>query len=298
MKKTSSPSAITDKDRLGLTLFLAAALHGILILGLSFKAITTHSKPPLAMLNVLLVQTSSNSAPKEAKYIAQTNELASGHSNHSGHPGQPFFSPSLKHSNGVTPIPLTKSRLQRTNKPKRHYNVLTSKRSDTHLPSKTRQRLTHKTQQENTQHNLHLQLQQAKLTAEIRREINNYNHRPRRLYLDTVNAKTSVEASYLAHWVQQVERVGNLNYPNKVIQRQLHGRLILNVLISASGQVLKVHVAQSSGSRILDDAAKHIVRLAAPFKPFPPALGKRYTQLMITRTWIFQNKHVKTTAGS
>lgn len=298
MKNPSSPSAITDKDRLGLTLFLAATLHGILILGLSFKAITAHPKPPSAMLNVLLVQTSSKKAPKKAKYIAQANELASGHSDHSGHPAQPFFSPTLKPNSGITPVPLTNLNDQQKNKAKRQYNVLTSKQSGSHIASKTHKRSTHKTRQTNTQHNLHLHLQQARLTAEIRREINDYNHRPRRLYLDTVNAKTSVEASYLAHWVHRVERVGNLNYPNKAIQKQLHGRLILNVLISASGQVLQVHVAQSSGSRILDDAAKHIVRLAAPFPAFPPALGKRYTQLMITRTWIFQNRHVRTTPGN
>ena len=44
-----------------------------------------------------------------------------------------------------------------------------------------------------------------------------------------------------------------------------------------------------SGHKILDDAAVRIVRLAAPFAPFPPEILKEVDVLDITRTWQFRN---------
>jgi protein TonB len=38
---------------------------------------------------------------------------------------------------------------------------------------------------------------------------------------------------------------------------------------------------------VLDDAAISIVRLSAPFAPFPPDIAKDTDILSITRTWSF-----------
>lgn len=295
MSTHTPPAPITDKDRLGLTLFLAVALHGILILGVSFKALSESIKRTPPTLNVLLVQTSSDKAPKQANYIAQANQLASGNSDRTGHPGSPFFALNPNPSDGVAPIPQA-ALIPQTRSERKRTDALASTNSDYTLPPAARKR--GDTQAETLpqdQRLLQLQLQQARLTAEIRRETDDYNKRPRRLFLDTVNAKTAVEAGYLAHWVQRVERVGNLNYPDAAVRDRLHGRLILNVLLSHSGRVLSVTVARSSGSAVLDDAAQRIVRLASPFPPFPKAMRKQYDQIMITRTWIFQSGHLHTT---
>lgn len=294
MKNTTPPAPITDKDRLGLTLFLAVVVHGILILGLTFKALSEHLEQPSPTLNVLLVQTAADKAPKEANYIAQANQLASGNSDRTGHPGRPFFALNPNPTDGVAPIPQVASTPQASAE-HRHRDVLTSDHSDYSLPPKARTQGPQTQADPQDQHLLQLQLEQARLTAEIRRETTDYNRRPRRLFLDTVNAKTAVEAGYLAHWVQRVERVGNLNYPDTAIRDRLQGRLILNVLISHTGHIIKIIVARSSGSTVLDDAAKRIVRLASPFPPFPAAMRKQYDQLMITRTWIFQSGQLRTT---
>ena len=122
-----------------------------------------------------------------------------------------------------------------------------------------------------------------------------YSSRPRERY---ISARTQAfrDAAYLESWRNKVERIGNLNYPHEAQQRHLHGRLILNVLINHDGRVMRVDVAQSSGSAVLDDAAKRIVQLASPFPPFPKAMRKQYDQLMITRTWIFEADNTLRTA--
>ena len=51
--------------------------------------------------------------------------------------------------------------------------------------------------------------------------------------------------------------------------------------------VEQIRVVRSSGHRLLDDAAVRIVRLSAPFAPFPPEIRKNVDVLDITRTWQF-----------
>lgn len=108
------------------------------------------------------------------------------------------------------------------------------------------------------------------------------------LYLDALSARSAVEAAYLEAWVRKVERVGNLNYPDEARRRRLTGSLVLSVLLDREGRVLEMELAASSGERVLDDAARRIVELAAPFAPFPPELRREHDRIMITRTWVFK----------
>ncbi len=62
---------------------------------------------------------------------------------------------------------------------------------------------------------------------------------------------------------------------------------MVTVAIKADGTVEAIDVNRPSGHKVLDDAAKHIVRLAAPFAAFPPDIAKDVDILHITRTWTF-----------
>ncbi|POZ63259.1 energy transducer TonB [Chromobacterium alticapitis] len=94
-------------------------------------------------------------------------------------------------------------------------------------------------------------------------------------------------ARYQADWQLKVERIGNLNYPEEARRRDLHGSVTLDVTIAADGSLRSMRVSRSSGSPILDQAAQHIVELAAPFAPFPPALAKSNSTLRINRKFVF-----------
>jgi protein TonB len=61
--------------------------------------------------------------------------------------------------------------------------------------------------------------------------------------------------------------------------------------VRADGSVESIRVARSSGQKILDDAAVRIVRLAAPFAPFPAEIRQQVDVLDITRTWVFERNN-------
>jgi periplasmic protein TonB len=62
---------------------------------------------------------------------------------------------------------------------------------------------------------------------------------------------------------------------------------VLTVAIRRDGSVQKVEIIQSSGEAVLDDAARQIIEIAAPFDVTPEVKGERYDVLYITRTWQF-----------
>jgi protein TonB len=62
--------------------------------------------------------------------------------------------------------------------------------------------------------------------------------------------------------------------------------------------VEEVRILESSGEAVLDDAAQQIVRLAAPFAPFPTEIRKEADRLEIIRTWRFEMTGFSTAAGA
>ena len=113
---------------------------------------------------------------------------------------------------------------------------------------------------------------------------------PRVRRVDAALPQTSEDAYYLAAWRREVERVGNLNYPEAARARKLYGSLRLLVAIAADGSLRDVRVLESSGHAVLDAAALNIVRLAAPYAPLPPAMRRDADVLEIVRTWQFQKR--------
>lgn len=58
------------------------------------------------------------------------------------------------------------------------------------------------------------------------------------------------------------------------------------VTVKRDGTIIDLVVVESSGRAELDEAAKRIVRLAAPFAPFTGDMAE-FDQVEITRTWRF-----------
>jgi protein TonB len=125
----------------------------------------------------------------------------------------------------------------------------------------------------------------ARLEAEIARDIDEYNQRPKRKFLGA-RVEEYRFAQYVEDWRQKVERIGNLNYP-EAARGKLYGNLVLTVAIKSDGELERVEVNRSSGHRLLDEAAQRIVRLAAPYAAFPDAVRRDTDIIEITRTWTF-----------
>jgi periplasmic protein TonB len=125
----------------------------------------------------------------------------------------------------------------------------------------------------------------ARMEAQIARQIDEYNKRPRKTFIG-VRAAEVRYALYVEDWRQKIERIGNLNYPESA-RGKIYGSLRLTVSINSDGTLAAMDLEQSSGYKILDAAAQQIVRLAAPYAKFPPDIRKETDILVITRTWHF-----------
>ncbi len=112
-------------------------------------------------------------------------------------------------------------------------------------------------------------------------------------YLDSLAARSAPEAAYLQAWINKVERLGNVNYPDEARRRGLSGTLVLSVRLNPEGELINIEVARSSGEPVLDQAAIRIVELAAPYAPFTEAMREEYDELVITRTWAFRRDQIE-----
>jgi protein TonB len=128
-------------------------------------------------------------------------------------------------------------------------------------------------------------LKMASMQAQISRQIEEYNRRPRRTSIGS-RAQEYRFAQYVEDWRLKVERIGNLNYPDSARGR-LYGNLVLSVSIRADGSLEAVEVDRSSGYPILDRAAERIVKMASPYASFPASILRDTDILTITRTWTF-----------
>lgn len=103
-------------------------------------------------------------------------------------------------------------------------------------------------------------------------------------------ATNTEEEYYLKAWLKKVQEIGQLNYPQEAVEKKLYGKLRLYVSLKPDGSVEETRVLRSSGHEVLDEAAIHIVELAAPFSPFPNSMRESYDFLEIVREWEFRRE--------
>lgn len=141
----------------------------------------------------------------------------------------------------------------------------------------------------------------ARLESEISRDYDAYQRKPKKNHVGA-RAKSVPEALYVDAWREKIERVGTLNYPQDGQGRKLYGQLRLVVELRSDGSLEEARVDKSSGNTRLDEAALRILKLAAPFGPFPPAIlddsgGHRADRLVIVRTWTFSREQADVSLG-
>lgn len=136
----------------------------------------------------------------------------------------------------------------------------------------------------------------ARLEAQIAKEQENYQKRPKRKSIGA-RAQEYRFAAYVESWRQKVEKIGNLNYPEAAREQKIYGQLQMTVYIKSDGHLEKIEIRRSSGFPVLDEAAKRIVELGAPYAMFPDDIRKEVDILDITRTWTFTKEDSLTSRG-
>ncbi len=291
MTVRSAPTSITAIDRLGLTLFLAVALHMIFILGISFdlELLRTPEESPLPTMEITLVHSRSEEAPDEADYLAQANQRGGGNTPEKVRPSSQNFNPLPIPKQGDAPLTQQAASPRSQQEPLPTMQMMTAEQAERTIPELEEEMEKPSRPEPVTAARLMESSQElASLDAEIRQLKETLAKLPREKHLNA-NTREYKYAAYMDAWRAKVERIGNLNYPDEAKKRQLYGRLLLDVVINADGSVRRIDLLRSSGHKILDDAAIRIVTLAAPFAPFPEHIRKDFDVLHITRTWVFEN---------
>ncbi|HEY8355012.1 MAG TPA: energy transducer TonB [Methylophilaceae bacterium] len=296
-----------------MTLIGSAVLHAALILLIKFEMPDLQRfKDNMPALEIILVNTKTKSAPEKADALAQANLDRGGNTDEnrrakSALPVQPVKPDNTRIRPVEVPAQTSKQadvdaaaerQMQRVAELERQAQALLTqaksrqvvqseplKQEDSPQPERNRNR--EATSQTLDRAALAAAIaDMARLEAQIAKQQEEYQTRPRRKF---IGARTQEYrfATYIEAWRQKVERVGNLNYPEAAREQKIYGQLRMTVSIKADGSIEKVEINQSSGHRILDDAALRIVELAAPFAPFPEDIRRDTDILSITRTWTF-----------
>ncbi len=276
------PPRISDGDRLGMTFFLAACLHGILILGITFSMAPRANENPPA-LDIILVQTSSPAETEDADFLAQVTQQGGGDSEENIRPQDLFTAPNLTDNPGLA-LQTADKQVNRQQRQEQQ-QLLVARKSEQRINNDRDIEFEDQEQQLN-QDNAAEAAHAARMAQEINSRIETAASSGKAKYLNS-STREFAPARYMRHWINRVERIGNLNYPDQARREQLSGTLILNVVIDAEGQLLRTDLRRSSGHRVLDDAARRIVSLASPFEPFPEKLKSETDIIHITRSWEF-----------
>ncbi|WP_332671022.1 TonB family protein [Aromatoleum sp.] len=239
-------------------------------------------------LEVVLVNARHARAPEKAEVLAQSNLDGGGNSEHKVRPKSPL-PPQDTRRDGDALVEARKRAETPPPEPVRR-NVLTAPKADTKIATAPSQPDPAPAEPERPTSGLDLldsAVAIARMETEINRKLEEYATRPRKKFIGA-RAKEYRFAQYVEDWRQKIERVGTLNYP-EAARGKLYGSLLLLVAIRADGSIERVAVQRSSGETVLDDAAKRIVELAAPFAPFPSDIRRDTDILEIARTWTFTN---------
>jgi protein TonB len=278
---------VTPVDRLSFTVFLAVAVHAALLLGVTFtfadKAPSTHT------MEVTLAQHMSQDQPDKADFMAQFNQVGSGTLEDKAL----LTSPSEVEFHD-TVIRETSPQAQSPSAPAARLNQQTvvtttakvDRQATTDDPSPdTLEKVSPNPNQKTL---LQRSLEIASLEARLDAQRQIYAKRPRVKRLTSLSTAASADAYYLNSWRRKIEKIGNVNYPSAARRDKLYGSLRLLVAILPDGSLKEVVLLESSGHAVLDDAAINIVRLAAPYAPFPDDLRGSTDVLEIIRTWQFR----------
>lgn len=281
-------------DRLPAMLFLAALIHGVLIMGIAFNPALSDTYTDAISLEVTIVADPDQDIdrPDEASYLAQASQEGGGNTTEQVRPSatpesqSPIDNPGLE--DGLAFVDET-----------RHDRVAdellaSTREQELKLPQDPRRdpspdASTARALERGSDATL-------PLPQEDRATLLMHDDNPRQLVISADTRESNV-AGYLDNWKRRIEAVGAEYFPELGELDGLTGSPTLEVSISASGELADVIIRKSSGSAILDQAALDILRRASPFDPFPKEIQSEYDSLRFAYKWLFAEELMPRTAS-
>ncbi len=110
----------------------------------------------------------------------------------------------------------------------------------------------------------------ASIEAQYLQRQQNFSRQQKIKTIDGIQAKQDVSAAYMEKFREKVEFYGNRYYPEAAKQQQLRGEVRLMVILNSNGGIRAIRLIESSGSSLLDEAAKTSVRKLHPLVSLMP----------------------------
>ncbi len=287
----SQAVAVNDYDRFSFAIFMAALVHLLIIFGIGFSL--PEKQNSATTLDVTLAQSHEQKAPDEADFLAQSNQLGSGtlqeRAQMTTNEQADYAAEEIQHTQRLQQMasaPITR--------PQDNHSI-TSTLSDLEVHSRQLDKLQAlELPDGQTKSFWERSLAIASLQAKLDNQQQTLSKKPRTRRLTASSTRQSTDALYMNQWLREIEAIGNLNYPSEAKRKNINGSLRLMVALRADGTIHELKVLESSGHKVLDDAAKHIVRQASPFAPFSEEMRKKTDVLEIIRTWQFRQTQFST----
>lgn len=299
-----SPAPLSNNDSLLIALFLAAIVHIVIGLGVNFT--TPQQEKVSRSIDITLVNMPVPTAPEKAHNLAQENQLGTGEQNKKQEPSaQQLPSPGNSQAKQI------KKSIPEQSEPKAAKKVITQKKAEKSILAASKPDTEQHTDaapapDRSAAYTPSMAIKHPQLSAEMLQQqitqlgteirLNQQSAEQNKIkFVESVSAHKYIAAQYMKDWEDKVERTGNLNYPEVAAKKNFFGTLTMDVGIKADGSIYSIRINQSSGNPALDEAAKRIVRMSAPFAPLPADLQKELDVLVITRVWKFSDESGMTT---
>lgn len=280
---TAQQPKISQLDKILFCAFLGITFHAMVLFGVGFSIPELGDSNTTKSFNVVLAQYHSKEKPDKADFIGQADQQGGGESNEKLAPSAiekaQFNDPNKTAQEVQLPPVVTKQNNTPEFLVSQHGESTANLKQDivkedsTHLPD--------------TADLLQKSYQLSGLVANLDKEKITQAKRGKTRQISAAIHRSS-DALYLDTWRRKIEKIGNLNYPEKAKRDKIYGNLTLKVAINQNGTINQVSIMKSSGKKILDDAAIRIVRLAAPFGPLSEEMKKDTDILEIIRVWQFE----------
>ena len=285
------------QDRtLVIAVVISLLLHGLLLAVRFAAPEPVRFKPVDPGLEVILVNARHDKKPVKAEALAQAN-LDGGGNADAGRAKSPL--PNLKKSEDGDNIKAARRRVAEL---EQQQKVLAqnTRQTRTSAPKTTPQESPNPTPPtpaapDDNENSRAL----ARAEAEINRQIEDYNKRPRKTQI-TPSTREVGYAMYYSQLQKRIESIGTLNFPQQN-GKKLYGELVIYIPVFQDGTIYDKEggprVERPSGNPALDEAALRIVRRAAPFGRFPDNMrttGKDDVWEIITRFKFTRDDAVQT----
>jgi protein TonB len=271
-------------DRLPAMLFLAALIHGILIIGITFNPELADQFADAISLEVTIVADADQEIdrPDEAAYLAQASQEGGGNTTEQVRPAAPLQSATPVDNEGQEDgSALLDAKTHDRSADELLVSQDSSDRQVENDPRSDPQPETSTAIAMEAGADVTLPLPQEDIATMLIRD-----DEPRQLVI-SADTRESVAAAYLDNWKRRIEAVGRDYLPQLKNVGRISGSPTLLVTISASGELTDTAVTRSSGSTVLDLASKDIIQRASPFNEFPDDMAMEYDSVAFEYKFLF-----------